>query len=224
MPRIERIDVGGYIYHVLNRANTRAQIFDNKDDYAMFDGILEEAVENYEMRILAYCLMPNHWHLILHPKKDGDLQKFMGWITNTHTRRWHVVHQTIGSGHLYQGRYKSFLCQNDQYFLTLARYVERNAKKANLTRKAEQWRWSSVWRREHGTLKQKKLLSEWPISKPKDYIHFLNVPQTVGEEDAIERSITKSIPYGDDRWVSKMVKKFGLEQTLHPPGRRKNGG
>jgi putative transposase len=114
MPRIERIDVGEYIYHVLNRANTRAQIFDTDEDYKMFEDILEEAVEEHAMRLLAYCLMPNHWHLVLYPRKAGDLQKFMSWITNTHTRRWHVAHNTIGSGHLYHGRYKSFLCQNDQ--------------------------------------------------------------------------------------------------------------
>lgn len=91
MPRINRVDVGGEVYHVLNRANARVQIFDNNDDYQQFEETLEEAVEKYEMRLLAYSIMPNHWHLVLYPKQDGDLQKFMSWLSNTHTRRWHVT-------------------------------------------------------------------------------------------------------------------------------------
>ncbi len=67
------------------------------------------------MRLLAYCIMPNHWHLLLQPKVDGDLQKFMSWLSNTHTRRWHVAKNTVGQGHLYQGRYKSFICEQDQH-------------------------------------------------------------------------------------------------------------
>lgn len=228
MPRVERTDVGEYVYHVLNRANARAQIFDSDKDYQLFESILEEAVERYDMRLLSYCIMPNHWHLILHPKKDGDLALFMGWLTNTHTRRWHVEKGTIGQGHLYQGRYKSFLCQDDNYFLTLARYVERNAKRANLVKKVENWKWSSVWRRESEATKQKKLLSPWPVPAPKNYLNWLNQAQTEDEDDreAIRRSITKGSPYGCDDWKDNVVKKFDLEQTLRQAGRpkTKNGG
>src|SRR3990167_2710335 len=127
MPRVNRIDICDYVYHIINRANARVQIFDNNKDYQLFETILEEGKDIFDMRILAYNIMPNHWHLVLYPKKDGDLAKFMGWITNTHTRRWHTVTSTIGEGHLYQGRYKSFICEENRYFLTLVRYVERNA-------------------------------------------------------------------------------------------------
>ena len=149
----------------------------------------------------------------------------MGWLTNTHTRRWHTEKGTIGQGHLYQGRYKSFICQDDNHFIALVRYVERNAKKANLVKKAENWKWSSVWRRENGTAKQKKILSEWPVSKPKDYLEWLNKSQTENEEKTIEKSIIKGNPFGGDGWVEKIVKKFNLEQTLRKVGRpKKNGG
>lgn len=226
MPRVKRTDVGEYVYHVINRANARVQIFDNNNDYQLFENILEEAVEKFDMRFLSYCIMPNHWHLVLYPKNDGDLARFMGWLTNTHTRRWHTEKGTIGQGHLYQGRYKSFLCQDDNHFLTLARYVERNAKKANLVEKAEDWRWSSVWRRENRTIEKKQFLSTWPVSAPKDYLNWLNQAQTIEEEEAIERSITKGNPYGGDGWVDSVVKKFGLGQTLRIIGRPniKNGG
>lgn len=224
MPRIQRTDVGEQVYHVINRANARAQIFDSKEDYMLFENILEEAVEKYDMRLLAYCLMPNHWHLVLYPKSDGDLAAFMGWLTNTHTRRWHVAKKTIGQGHLYQGRYKSFLCQTDSHFLTLVRYVERNAKKANFVKKAEVWRWGSAWRREEGTPEQKKILAEWPVSLPRNYLSLLNEPQTQAEEEALERSLAKSIPFGTDRWLGVIIPKYGLEQALRSVGRpRKNG-
>ena len=145
----------------------------------------------------------------------------MGWLTNTHTRRWHAAQDSVGQGHLYQGRYKSFLCQGDNHFLTLVRYVERNAKKANLVLNAEHWHWSSIWRREYGTLEQKNVLSEWPIEIPRGYIDWLNQPQTQEEEEMLERSISKDTPFGQEYWIARMVKKFGLEQTLRNGGRPK---
>lgn len=221
MPRLARTDIGDYVYHVLNRANARVRIFHTDKDYAQFEVILTEAVEKYTMRLLAYCIMPNHWHLVLYPRESGDMGQFMGWLTNTHTRRWHAAKKTIGHGHLYQGRYKSFLCQTDGHFLTLARYVERNAKKANLVQRVEQWKWSSAWRREYGTLEQRKMLAEWPVEIPKNYFRLLNDPQTENEEQALERATEKGTPFGNSTWIEKIVKKFGLEQTLHHVGRPK---
>jgi len=171
------------VYHIINRANARVQIFDNEKDYQIFENILAEAVEKFDMRLLAYCIMPNHWHLFLYPKQDGDLKKFMGWLANTHTRRWHTSKKTIGEGHLYQGRYKSFLCQTDNYLLSLIRYVEGNAKKAGLCNLAQDWQWSSVFKREKGTDNQKAVLFEWPIDYPKDYLLLLNAKQNASEED-----------------------------------------
>jgi putative transposase len=212
------------VYHVLNRANARAQIFDGKKDYRLFELILEDAVQRYGMRLLAYCIMPNHWHLVLYPKHDGDLSACMGWLANTHTRRWHVSKHTVGEGHLYQGRYKSFICQKNNHFLTLARYVERNAKQANLVKKAEHWQWSSVWRRQSGTSKQKKLLSAWPLDPPGPYLAWLNKPQSEKEEKAIELATQKGSPFGEQSWMNRIVKKYHLESTLKFPGRPKKGG
>ena len=224
MPRIKRTNVGGYVYHVLNRANARVQIFDNDEDYKLFENILEEAVEKFDVKILAYCIMPNHFHLVLYPLNEGDLSSFMGWVTNTHTRRWHTQKLTIGQGHLYQGRYKSFICQDDNHFISLVKYVEQNALKAKLVKRAEDWRWSSIGRIENGTKKQRELLSPWPVSKPKDYLSWLNTILPLEKEEIIERSIIKSNPFGEDYWVANTVKKFGLEQTLRRVGRPKNGG
>lgn len=226
MPRIERVDIGDNIYHVINRANARARIFDTDADYKQFENILEEAVEKFNMKLLAYCVMPNHFHLVLYPRADGDLSKFMGWLANTHTRRWHTIKNTVGHGHLYQGRYKSFLCQRDSHLLALLRYVERNAKRAGMVKKAENWKWSSAWRRENGTSKQKKLLSPWPISAPRNYLDYLNEAQTEAELEGVRKSVNKNIPFGDDTWRGNIIEKFNLGQTIRGVGRPKkeNGG
>ena len=221
MPRVERVDVGDQIYHVINRANARVKIFDNNQDYKDFENILEEAVKKFNMRLLAYCIMPNHWHLVIYPISDGDLSRFMGWLTNTHTRRWHTKKGTIGQGHLYQGRYKSFICQNDFHFLALVRYVERNAKRTNLVKRAEDWKWGSARRRIYGTDTQKKVLSSWPVLMPSDYLAYLNEPQKEEEINIIRRSIIKNIPFGREAWRDNIVQKFKLEQSLRGVGRPK---
>ena len=98
MPRANRITLGGYVYHVLNRANGRLQIFRKNADFIAFENILAQAVELYGMRICGYCIMSNHWHLLLWPVNDSDLSNFMKWLTLTHTQRYHTSHKTVGIG------------------------------------------------------------------------------------------------------------------------------
>ena len=223
MPRVNRVDVSDIVYHAINRANARMQIFITEKDYLLFEKVLEEARERFNMRVLSYCIMPNHWHLVLYPKQDGDLQKFIGWLSMTHTQRWHSQHKTTGSGHLYQGRYKSFPVQTNDYLLQLFRYVERNALRAKLVQKAEDWRWSSLYIREKGNENQKKILDQWPVDVPSDYIFWANEPQTSEELELLRRSVIKGKPYGDDDWTGDIIKKFNLKSTLKNPGRPKKG-
>ena len=143
MPRPNRITLGGYVYHVLNRANGRLKIFKKAGDFLAFEQILAEGIERFTMRICGYCIMSNHWHLLLWPERDGVLANFMRWITLTHTQRYHAAHGTTGIGHLYQGRYKSFPVQDDSYYLTVMRYVESNPVRAEIVDKVEDWPWSS---------------------------------------------------------------------------------
>jgi len=157
MPRNARVDVGDEIYHVINRSNGRHRIFNTETDYRIFEGLLLETKELVDMRILAYIIMPNHWHLVLYPKKDGNLGTFMHRLTNAHTRKVHALTKTNGSGHLYQGRYKSFLVATDNYLLSVIKYVERNAVRAKLARQCENWQWGSAYRRIQGTKEEKKL-------------------------------------------------------------------
>jgi putative transposase len=176
MPRFARIDLADHVYHVINRANGRLQIFNKKEDYQLFEELLAEAKALTDMRILAYTIMPNHWHLVLQPRKDGGLGLFMHWLSTTHTRRVHVETKTIGGGHLYQGRYKSFLVESDTYLLALIKYVERNPVRAQLVQQCQDWQWGSAERRINGTPQRQKLLDPSPTPFPHGYARWINTP------------------------------------------------
>ncbi len=221
MARVARVDVGEEIYHVINRANGRLQIFNTKEDYLLFEKLLAEAKNLTDMRILAYTIMPNHWHLILKPRKDGDLALFLHSLCNTHTRKVHAMTKTNGSGHLYQGRYKSFLVDSEGYLLTLIKYVERNPVRAKLALHPGDWRWGSSWRRINGSGQQASLIDASPALFPQDYISWINTPEKENEISDIRTSVNKGMPYGRGLWAEQMVGKYHLESTLRAPGRPK---
>ena len=223
MGRPQRTDIGGYVYHVLNRANARMTIFNTDKEYQDFEQILFDAVEKFKMRLIAYILMPNHFHLVLYPKYEGEIKKFMHWLTLTHTQRWHVATNTIGHGHLYQGRYKSFLVEKNRYLWALLAYVERNALRAKLVKSIQDWKWSSYYKRSHGTALQKKLLATDSIAWPDGYEKSLALTEEKEELEAIRNSINRGKPYGSDGWTSKVLKKFSLEITERKRGRPKKG-
>jgi len=219
MGRPHRAAVGGYVYHVLNRANARRPIFERDGDYEAFENILLAAVERTETRLLAYCLMPNHWHLLVWPRQDGELSRFVGWLTLTHTQRWHAHRQSAGSGHLYQGRFKSFPIEQDKHFYVVARYVERNALRANLASRAQQWRWGSLYRWLRASAEDRALLAAWPLARKAGWTDHVNAPHTPAELAALHRSVSRGAPYGSEAWTERAVRKLGLEATIRPRGR-----
>ena len=221
MGRPRRAADGGLVYHVLNRANARMTIFDKPEDYDAFGRILEEAVDRTETRLLAYCVMPNHWHLVVWPREDGELSRFTGWLTLTHTQRWHAHRHSTGSGHVYQGRFKSFPVQDDEHFLTVCRYVERNALRADLVQRADAWRWGSLYRWKHGNAKEKSLLASWPLPRLAGWVEQVNTPQTEAELSSLRRSVNRGCPFGETSWCDQMVRRLGLQSTLRPQGRPK---
>ena len=173
MGRPKRADEGGLIHCVLNRANARMAIFAKDGDSEALELVLEEAVDRTQTGLLAYCVMPNHWHLIVWPHQDGEVSRFAGWLALTHTQRWHAHRHTRGSGHVYQGRFKSFPVQGDEHFLTACRYVERNALRANLVERAEDWRWCSLDRQKLSTAGGTSRLSAWPLERPRNWVELV---------------------------------------------------
>jgi putative transposase len=207
------------IYHALNRGNARTAIFDGDEDYAAFERVLAQAVVRYEMRLLSYCLMPNHFHLVLWPREDGDLSVFMRWLTVTHTQRWHAHHGTAGNGHVYQGRFKSFPVQSDEHFLTICRYVERNALRANLVGRAQDWEWCSLRARRATADAERPKLTPWPIDRPHDWTARVNRAISSKETAAVLQSIQRGQPFGSAAWQAKVAARLGLESTFRPRGR-----
>jgi putative transposase len=193
------------------------RIFSTERDYLAFERTIEETLRLYPMRVLAYCLMPNHWHFALWPEKDGDLSRFLQRLTNTHTQRWQRAKNKVGYGHLYQGRFKSFPVETDDHFYTLVRYVERNALRANLVEAAESWRWGSLWRRVERV--GGPLLSVWPLPEPRNWLELVNQPQAEAEVEAIRGCIDRGRPFGGDAWVQRTAESLGLKSTLRAHGR-----
>ena len=189
------------VFHCLNRLVARLTIFEKHADYEAFEKVLEEAHLRIPLRILAYTLMPNHWHIVVWPASGTDVTDFLQWLTVTHTMRWHAHYHTSGTGHLYQGRFKSFPVQTDEHLSTVLRYVERNPVRAGLVKRAENWRWGSAWRRNQCGGDAKALLSAWPIERPRNWLEYVNRPQTPAEVDALRRCVQRGTPCGSDLWM-----------------------
>jgi putative transposase len=214
MPRPPRADEARGLYHALNRANGRATIFRKQADFAAFERILAEGLARYAVQLFAYQLMPNHWHVVLRPQRDGQMSQFLRWITATHTMRYHAHYHTSGQGHVYQGRFKSFPIQADGHLLTVARYVERNALRAGLVERAEHWRWGSLAKWLEPT--EPPLLTPWPVPRLPRWVERVNEPLTERELEAIRRSVQRGRPFGAGRWLDRCVERLQLASTLRP--------
>ena len=221
MPRRPRVCPAGVCFHVLNRAVARLPLFEKPEDYDAFERVMGEAFQREKLPIFAYCLMPNHWHFVVRPKNKHQVTRFFRWLTNTHTMRWHAHHHTEGTGHLYQGRFKAFPIEEDDHLLTVLRYVERNPLRANLCERAEQWRWSSTWRRVNSQQVDTALdfLTAWPIDRPRQWLAHVNKPQSEQELEAIRHSVKRGTPYGSEDWVGQSAVRLQLSHTLRPRGR-----
>ncbi|OHB76353.1 MAG: hypothetical protein A2W31_02320 [Planctomycetes bacterium RBG_16_64_10] len=219
MPRPPRADEAGGLYHALNRGNARESIFQKEADYEAFANILAAGLARYEVLLYSFQLMPNHWHLVLRPNRNGAMSRFLRWITATHTMRYHAHYHTSGAGHVYQGRFKSFPIQGDGHFLTVCRYVECNALRAGLVKCAEQWRWGSLWRWLQQPEPDPQLLAAWPIARLPGWVERVNRPLTERELEGVRKSAQRGRPFGNRDWIEASAKRLGLESTLRPRGR-----
>jgi REP-associated tyrosine transposase len=220
MARSRRISRGQIAYHVMNRASAGIELFADAADYQAFERVLAEAAERYPaMRVCSWCLMPNHFHLVLWPKQHGLLPRFMQWLGQTHAARWHAHRHSRGRGHLYQSRYRSFPIEQNGHFLQVCRYVERNPLRANLVAQARDWPYSALGVRGDAAHRLHRIAGPWPVRRPRDWLEQVNVPQDQKELAALRRSRDRGCPYGGEQWTRRTAHALGLESTLRPVGR-----
>lgn len=217
MARTARASKGGYVYHVLNRGNGRQPVFHKDGDYAAFVNLLRQAHDHVAMRLTGYCLMGNHFHLLLWPHLDGDLSRWMQWLMTAHVRRYHRYYH--GSGHVWQGRFKAFPVQDDAHYWTVLRYVERNPLRANLVERSQDWEWSSL----SPTTRSGPagLLSTGPLPKRPGWTNYVNGIETEAELLALRNSVIRGTPFGMESWQQSAAQELGLESSLRPRGRPK---
>jgi len=215
MPRTARAVVGGMCYHVLNRGNNRAEIFHCAADYARFLALMDEAQEQVQLDLLGACLMPNHFHFVVRPKRDAELGEWMHWLMTTHVRRYHRQHRS--SGRIWQGRFKAFPVQDDHHLLTVLRYVERNALTADLVDRAEHWPWGSLhWRMQQSAPNR---LTVSPVPLPTNWMEWVNEPLTDRELDHLRGCVNRQRPFGAASWVELTAHALGLTSSLRGVGR-----
>jgi putative transposase len=234
MPRVARQIFDGGCYHVINRGNNRATVFHNEGDYFAFVRSIHQACFHVPMRLLGFCVMPNHYHLVLWPKLAAHLSDWMRWLQTAHARRYHRLRGS--SGHVWQGRYKSFPIQQGGALNTVLKYVENNPVRVSLAAKAELWPWSSAsfWLkagadrrllrafREDGEptpASPPAWLTEGPVPRPTPWLRYVNAAVVEEELNDLRRSIVKELPFGSQTWVEDICERLGISSRLRPQGR-----
>ena len=215
MARVARTALGGYVYHVINRGNGRAVVFHGDEDYRAFLDIVTEVCHHVPLRVLGYCLMPNHFHLLLWPRSDGDLARWMQRLMTTQVRRHHSRHGS--EGHLWQGRFKACPVQRDRHLLNVLAYVEANPLRAGLVKQAVDWPWSSL----HQIARSAKGLSlaRSPVARPDDWEAAVGAALTPDELARLRLAVNGEFPYGSKTWVERTAKKTGRPAGPRPRGR-----
>lgn len=217
MPRHNRVSPDGFVQHVLNRGDHRETLFHKPGDFRAFVLVISETARRIPMRILAYCIMRNHFHLLLWPHQGCDLPNFMQLLMNTHIGRYLRHYPPASPGHIYQSRYTNSIVEPGAAVLRVAKYVEANALNAGIVKRAEDYRWSSA--SPHALEEERPILAEWPVAKPKEWSTLLNLRTPAQEMKQIQRSAARGAPYGSPEWVAEVVKLHGLEHTIRRRGR-----
>lgn len=218
MPRRRASGYGGLVFYVFNRAVRRHTLFFTPEDYLAFLRVMNEAAARVPMRLLEWCLMRNHWHLLVWPRGDADLTAYISWIDLTHACRWSRAHGTRGTGPVYQGRFNAIPVQSDASLLIVASYILRNPVEKHLVRRAEDWPWSSA-----STVPLSEPRPEvhgWPIPKPTDWSQLLHLPQRGERDREFRRCLARPAPFGSsDEWRAATAERLAWTRGLRRPGR-----
>ena len=223
MPRPLRPVDDGLIYHVVNRGNNRQNVFHTDADFTAFLRALLDLKARKPFDLFGYCLLNNHFHLLLRPRGDS-ISRIMQSLLVSHTQRYHKHHRS--GGHVWQGRFKSPVVQSDEHLLTVLRYIEANPLRAGVVKRAEDYLWSSY--RAHGAgepdpyldaLVTYDQLSPYPRVRQRQWAQTVHLPQEERELAAIRRSAATGLPYGSEAWVKRLAAKLDLDLTIRPRGR-----
>jgi REP-associated tyrosine transposase len=185
VPRLPRSFQSGLVYHIINRGNGQAEVFHKPQDYEAFLDLIVAAKQRTPVRLFAFCLMPNHFHLVVEPEASVDLSRFMQWLMTSHVRRYHRHYE--GSGHVWQGRFKSFPIQRDEHLLTVLRYVRQNPVRASLVSTESEWPWSSASRSD--------LIDRPPVDGCR-----CDEALSVGQLRELRECLNRQNPFGSEEW------------------------
>jgi len=209
MPRIARIQFPGAFYHVLSRGIERRSIYRSVRDRQRFLEILQEAQERYQIKVYGYCLMSNHYHLLLETP-EGNLSRVMKYVNGSYATYFNAKWKRVG--HIFSYRYKSIVVEEDRYLMILSRYIHLNPTRAKMVEMPGDYRWSSY--REYLNLRKSKWLdTDWVLqifsSKSKleamqRYKQFVEQGMDGKVQDPFKRSIRGSI-LGSDEFVERIT-------------------
>jgi len=219
MPRRRRYGASGLVFHVVNRGSRRGLLCEGEDEFQSFEQVLVEALDRHPIALIEFCLMRNHFHLVVQPANDDQLADFMHWLTSTHATRWRTSNRTLGEGAVYQGRYKAIPVHTEEYFYTLVKYVHRNPVRAGAAARAEEWRWGSLWHRQNPP--SRLHLAPWPLPKPDGWLDWVNQSQPINDVHDIRKSVNRSFPLGNQRWRKEMAYRLGIPDFERGRGRPK---
>jgi putative transposase len=209
MPRRPRGELRGAIHHVINRGNNRHKIFSEDRDFEHFINALRAAKALVPTRLYAFSIMSNHFHAIIEPQDIDTLSRFIHrWMTK-HAKRHQ--RQSNRTGHIWQGRFRSFPIEHDDHFKTVVRYVLRNPVRAGIVERPQSYQWSS--------LRFPQIIDEWPTSNTTDASTWLDEPFSAGELGAIRASVNHQLPFGSEPWTARIAKATGQQTTPRQPGR-----
>jgi putative transposase len=224
MGRLPRTIDDGLVYHAFNRGNNSADVFFDDSDRVAFLEALVKTKEHYPFRLIGYCLMTNHFHLLLRPEDGQTISRILQSLTVTHTSRYHKRHQT--SGHVWQGRFKSPVIQDDLHLLVVLRYIEANPVRAKIVADPGEYRWSSFLC--HGLGQEDPLISPFPeweelgrsaAERRKRWRSKVRARQSEAEVQSVRSSLQTGRPFGASEWTEQMAERLGIALVPRPRGR-----
>lgn len=217
MPRRLRHGLQGAAFHVMNRAVRRTVLFKVEKDYDAFFNVVRQGLAKFNVKVIAYQAMPNHWHFVVTCDRIEEVSGWLHWVTGTHAIRWNLAHRCRGSGAVYHSRFKAVPIQRETSLLRVCRYVERNALRKGLVRAAQYWKWGSLYAVCENC--HPIPLSKWPILRPENWIEIVNRPENRAELEALRKTIRRNQPIGDREWQEAIAPFIGLSMRAigRPP-------